>query len=333
MKCFKNYTSIIQIALISITFIPLNINASPLSGTFDVTAESCPAYVSKNKQTNPGDITISKGETYDITEGNTDENPSWYRLYIVNAPENTLRWVSQSCGIAHVDPTSSCVQQPGKADSYVLALSWQSGFCQTYGYKQGKPECLDFPKDNYNATHFSLHGLWPNQNACGTNYGFCNTKKESSFCDYNPLQLDNDTSTNLLRLMPSYAHGSCLERYEWNKHGSCQLLNQNDYYDQAIELIDEINNSKNLMLFIDSHIGKSMTISEFNNEFDQAFGKGASDKVYLGCQNNMLVDVYVNLPLLNGINLPHLAELLPLANHAKNDNCPETFMISDFHTS
>ena len=47
----------------------------------------------------------------------------------------------------------------------------------------------------------------------------------------------------------------------------------------------------------------------------------------------MLVDVYVNLPLLNDINLPHLAELLPLANHAKSDNCPETFMISDFHTN
>ncbi len=67
---------------------------------------------------------------------------------------------------------SQC-NDPNSADSYVLALSSQAGFCETYGFEAGRPECLHLTKDSYAATHLTLHGLWPNKDLCGTYYGYC----------------------------------------------------------------------------------------------------------------------------------------------------------------
>ncbi len=64
------------------------------------------------------------------------------------------------------------------ADSHVLALSSQSGFCQTYGFEAGKPECLKLSKTSYQARHLTLHGLWPKLNSCGQRYGFCGVRPQ-----------------------------------------------------------------------------------------------------------------------------------------------------------
>lgn len=304
--------------------------AIPITGTFDAT-KACPAYVSKNKQTNPGDIFITPTKTYQIEEINKAPNPDWFRINISNAPESSLRWVNESCGIAHLngDP-KSCKQEPGLADSYVLALSWQPAFCDTYGYQKGKYECEHLPADSSQAQNFSLHGLWPNQKACGTNYGFCsNVKKQSNFCNYAPLNLDQQTSTVLHQVMPGYNESSCLERHEWNKHGTCQLLNKNAYYNQAANFVNEVNQSE-LEKLIKNNIGKSITIEQFNKVFDQSFGQQTHQKVYINCKNDELVDVYINLPTLNTIDNQNLKALLPLAPNAKQSSCPQTFKISNF---
>ena len=43
---------------------------------------------------------------------------------------------------------------------YVLAASWQPAFCATSA-GQGKAECVSQTADRFDATHFSIHGLWP----------------------------------------------------------------------------------------------------------------------------------------------------------------------------
>ncbi|WP_231138773.1 ribonuclease T2 family protein [Francisella orientalis] len=119
------------------------------------------------------------------------------------------------------------MQEPELADSYVLALSWQSAFCETYGFSAGKQECKNLPVDSAAAKSFSLHGFWPNQDTCGTNYGFCGAQKQSNFCNYAPLNLDDKTVELLRRVMPGYNDSSCLQHHAWYKHGTCQLHDQN----------------------------------------------------------------------------------------------------------
>src|SRR5690606_35070211 len=98
--------------------------------------------------------------------------PDWLRIEI---PErhSDLRWVSATCGVYEYTErnTGNCDSRAGMADSYVLALSSQSGFCETYGYEAGKPECRKLSVESYQANHLTLHGLWPNQESCGLHYG------------------------------------------------------------------------------------------------------------------------------------------------------------------
>lgn len=91
----------------------------------------------------------------------------------------------------------SCDVSAGKSDSNVLALSSQPGFCQTYGYEVGKPECNHLSKNSYQATHFTLHGLWPTQSSCGQAYGFCGVKQRLDHCDYEPVELSPGIAEHL----------------------------------------------------------------------------------------------------------------------------------------
>ncbi|MGL5743130.1 MAG: ribonuclease T2 family protein [Legionella sp.] len=106
-----------------------------------------------------------------------------------------------------------CDTHAGMSDSYVLALRLQPGFCQTYGYEAGKTECRNLPSNSYQAKHLTLHGLWPNQNACGQRYGFCGVEQKTNHCAYSPLELSSQVSALLKKVMPSFFYGSCLERH------------------------------------------------------------------------------------------------------------------------
>lgn len=98
---------------------------------------------------------------------------------IIEGNNPASRWVDVNCGQLHYkgQKKKPCDTSPGLADSHVLALSWQPAFCETYGYQNGKPECLTLPADSYQAQHMVLHGLWPNQRSCGINYGYCGREK------------------------------------------------------------------------------------------------------------------------------------------------------------
>lgn len=73
----------------------------PAQGDF-LAARACPAYVSKNKQTNPGSIMIQAGRGYPVVARNTPGG-AWLRVRIADA-EPTLRWVQEDCGRLSADP-------------------------------------------------------------------------------------------------------------------------------------------------------------------------------------------------------------------------------------
>lgn len=304
--------------------------STPVMGTFEAST-SCPAYLSKNKKTNPDKLYTQTGQHYDLVEINKSNNPDWLRINM-GIGEHSLRWVSSSCGKAVYDkPSGGCQQSPGLADSHVLALSWQPAFCQTYGYEAGKAECLHLPANSWQASHLVLHGLWPNQNACGQNYGYCTTTPQSHHCDYPPLSLRDDVAKELRVLMPSYAYGSCLERHEWNKHGSCQILSSDDYFTLAMRLTREAATSP-FGMFLHDHVGQQVSRTEVQAKIRETFGNDSVRKVYLGCKNGLLVDIFIELPAL----IPATESLQTLVAKApelnRYDGCPANYGISDFNS-
>ena len=221
------------------------------------------------------------------------------------------------------DPSCSV---PNKEDSYKLAVSWQPAFCESH---QGKPECKITDNTVYQASNFTLHGLWPNKHECGTNYGLCGQYKKQvkSFCDYEPVPMKPETVSRLGEVMPSVAVGSCLDRHEWYKHGTCQTdWNADQYFDTAVRLVKEFND-KGLSDFMKQNIGKTVSGSTFYKAVDQAFGKNASKRLTLGCdKNGNLVDIFINLPK----QIPENAALADLIQQAPEDygnRCGKSFKV------
>jgi len=192
----------------------------------------------------------------------------------------------------------------GGADSFVLAMSWQPGFCIT---KPDKTECKEpsfTTPDVYSSNNFSLHGLWPNKKECGQNFGFCSdVKEQKSFSDYPEVALKPDTLTSLSQVMPSIKANSHLERHEWYKHGTCQELTSDAYFTLAGKLVEEFNKSS-FMSYIRDNINKKINIEVFKKKIDaeDGLGTGASSSIIIVCKKNkgkvdgpFLVEIQFNL--------------------------------------
>ncbi len=220
-------------------------------------------------------------------------------------------------------PPAACATA-GQADGHILALSWQPAFCEA---NRRKPECRH-EASAPTSYQFSLHGLWPNKDSCGTQYGFCGSVKNSNkgFCSLPPVPLQQPTQTALAQVMPSAEAGSCLERHEWHKHGTCQTQwDADQYYQVSIRLTQEFNHPA-LVAFIRNHYGTTVETEDFYRAVDQAFGREASKRMRLGCKKDNLVDVYLALPAVIGTTDP-LPRLIHDADEVKRGNCGPRFKI------
>ncbi len=195
-------------------------------------------------------------------------------------------------------PSPTACNTLSEIDSVVLAMSWQPAFCEE---KPDKPECKlaqFIAPDTFQAENFTLHGLWPNKNSCGQNYGFCGDvkKSESNFCNYPEVIISSQSvEKDLASVMPSKAAGSCLERHEWNKHGTCQPLDSSAYFNRAITLLKDFNQSK-AGLLVRVFVNKSnLKKTELLQSLDDSFGPGASSRFIIVCKGDKLTEIQINL--------------------------------------
>ena len=308
--------------------------AEKANGIFSA-QQSCPAFVSKNKSTNPDHAQILAGNRYAIIEAGKPNPPAWYRIILPGVnPE--ARWISAACGQAQItaggmgdhesgESDNNC-NTPGQADSYVLALSWQPAFCET---KPDKPECEITDPNAYHAKHFALHGLWPNKKNCNKNYAFCGAvkKKKDEFCDYPEIQLDSASQASLAEVMPSVIAGSCLERHEWHKHGSCQeSWPVSEFFDLSADLARQFNDS-GMAYFMNRRINQQVRTEDFLNRLEAVLGSAARDRIKLNCnQQGMMVEIQLSLSgdLIAGADLEKLIMNAPVQ---EKSNCGETFRV------
>ena len=136
-----------------------------LEGWF-IARDTCAAFQSKNKRTNPGDVALVPDTAY-IMRGANAPAREWYQVTVPGAPTTVARWVPAGCGV-HViaapgqprpvkpDP----VTNKPEATDLLLALSWQPAFCER---RPGAAECrkLNDGQLPHTEAQLSLHGLWP----------------------------------------------------------------------------------------------------------------------------------------------------------------------------
>lgn len=282
---------------------------TPASGTF-IARQPCPATVSIRKGANPGNVSLQPDRPYTVLAKNKPDATH----YLIDVPgaEPARRWVAVGCGDAMLadgggggggnggggnsgdgNGGGGGGQAGGKPD-YVLAVSWQPAFCET---KPDKKECETQTADRFDATHFTLHGLWPRKQYCNIGADIVAHDKNNSWDRLPAPELSDETRKALSDVMPGTM--SLLDRHEWIKHGTCFLDGAAEtYFARSLALMSQLNASKVRDLFAGS-IGQETTRAEIRQAFDETFGEGAADRVRVECKKdggrNLIVEMTIGL--------------------------------------
>jgi ribonuclease T2 len=270
-----------------------------------VASKACPAVQSIKKGINPGDVSIEAGKSYRLLGKNKDQ-ASHYWIEVPGA-NPAQRWVALDCGSvdgaqadagavvkgggAAVDTPQGTVKPKPKPKGpkggepfYVLALSWEPAFCEAM---KGKAECKNETAASYEATYFSLHGLWPQPRRnvfCGVDRATAALDDQHQWESLPAPQLSAETKAALDKVMPGTQ--SVLERHEWIKHGTCYPGgNADTYFKDAVRLINDVNGSA-VQAFMAANIGRTIQTSDLRAAFDKAYGKGAGDRVRVSCSKD-----------------------------------------------
>ncbi|WP_077499911.1 ribonuclease [Sinorhizobium sp. A49] len=162
---------------------------------------------------------------------------------------------------------------------YVLAVSWQPGFCET---RPERKECASQTAERFDATNLSLHGLWPlRKSYCGVAAEMRSQDRKGDWLDLPKLAMADDTAARLLIAMPGVQSG--LDRHQWLRSGTCQGGTVDDYFAVQLRLLEELNRSAVGALFR-GRIGSELDETSIKQAFDQSFGSGAGDRVRMRCQ-------------------------------------------------
>jgi len=258
-----------------------------VASTGSLTAtRTCPAFQSIRKSTNPGNVELVVGHSYDVLSQNA-RVPTHYRIRVEGA-EPPERWVSIDCGaFKEAAGAAAATGAAGQAAASgateaVLSLAWEPSFCETHSRK---PECAGEGADAFDATHLTLHGLWPQtREYCDVSRKLEDADKKGDWASLPKVDLSAATRQRLAKDMPGTQ--SLLERHEWIKHGTCYAgLDSEAYFGKALALADEVNASAVQALFA-GKVGQTVTSKEIRAAFDSAFGAGTGDRVSISCIND-----------------------------------------------
>lgn len=206
---------------------------------------------------------------------------------------------------------------------YVLALSWQTGYCQSQHdhHHQESDFCKNQQDFADKRSFLTVHGLWPSLPASVAAHGVdekrwfrygCSTRpipnmpmvKASNKCSAPVTGISLEVASKLADIMPAAGGESCLERYEYAKHGACFDFNSNDYFDTMVRLSNDVRRQA-LGQFIQQHYGKVVTRAAFDQAVRESWGEKAVKAVKLSCDGNPAYLTEIQLTLrANKINLP-----------------------------
>jgi len=200
------------------------------------------------------------------------------------------------------------------AEQYVLALTWQSAFCQHHA---GRAECRTQTEYDYNAKNFSLHGLWPqNEEYCYVKKTNQQKDKRRKWSKLPLLPLRKSTRKRLEKMMPGTQ--SYLQRHEWVKHGSCDKRTPDKYYTLALNLLQQLNDSSVQTLFA-RNIGRTVGVQQLQRAMNQSFGKEAGRSVSMRCNRGLIQEIRIALTRPDNVKVK-LDQVLDSSQHLRS-NC------------
>ncbi len=178
----------------------------------------------------------------------------------------------------------------------LLVLSWHNAFCEIRRYKKEcKRSMFSFNRGTYSEKHFVLHGLWPqpeNKIYCDVSSEYVNLDKHKQWNRLPNLGLSAEVKKRLQKVMPGFS--SNLHKHEWIKHGTCYGTDANGYYEDATNLVEQMNDSK-VGDFFTQHIGKRVTLQQVRTLFDRNFGLGTGKRVELKCDKGLISELWLHL--------------------------------------
>ena len=263
----------------------------------------CSAFNDMKHRNNTHNVKLNVGDSYRILQEKKGQV-----LTLIEGERIAQRWVDKSCfeenkkvktevkktTFAERLAQNNKAPKVSKATSKqnLLALSWQNAFCQTHQYKK---ECKSMNSKSFGAFEFVLHGLWPqprNNQYCNVSKKQVGTDKNKQWYRLDKLDLNSTTRSELSKYMPGYS--SNLHRHEWVKHGTCYRTSANDYYNDAISLVKQVNSS-NVQQYFKQHIGKAVTLKEVRKIFDKEFGMGAGKHVTMNCRGGLVTELWLHI--------------------------------------
>ena len=216
-------------------------------------------------------------------------------------------------------------------ESYVLALSWQPGFCASDS-GSNNAECADS-----STAQLTLHGLWPNadrngdgQLDSGDDYCLGADRARLMAIDRRdwtklpPVTLSADLRRRLADVMPGVR--SQLERHQWVKHGSCSGLGAERYFAAAVDLTREATASS-FAEKIEAKAGMETARNDLLRAFSAAFD-GNSNALQLVCRRDGGIAYLTEIRLrLKSDEIEDGLQAALDENARAKGNCPSRFRI------
>ncbi|PST22163.1 ribonuclease [Mesorhizobium plurifarium] len=210
-------------------------------------------------------------------------------VHLMRLAALALGLASAPLAVAQESSAGEAETGAGKTE-YVLAVSWQPGFCET---RPDRKECVDQTAERFDATNFSLHGLWPlKKSYCGVEADLKARDRKGEWLELPEVAVGDETAKRLLVAMPGVKSG--LDRHQWLRNGTCQTADAEDYFTLQLRLLEELNRSAVRALFAD-RIGEELDEKQIKQAFDRSFGAGAGDRVRMRCQSVNGRDVITGL--------------------------------------
>ena len=156
----------------------------------------------------------------------------------------------------------------GDFDYFVLALSWNEGWCALEGEKKGAPQCDE-------QRGFTLHGLWPQYEEGWPE--FCQTSKP------NPSRTQTAKQAELFGTSGSAWH-------QWNKHGRCTGLSHEDYYALSKDAFQAFEQPKVLLELPKAFEVPVEVIEDAIIEANPTYSR---DGISVVCRNGLLTEVRI----------------------------------------
>ncbi|SQA96826.1 Ribonuclease I precursor [Cedecea neteri] len=149
--------------------------------------------------------------------------------------------------------------------------------------------------------------------------------RASNKCAAPDTGLSVEMASKLAGVMPGAGGQSCLERYEYAKHGVCFGFNPDDYFGTMVRLNGEVKQSA-FGQFLAQNYGQVVTRKAFNKAVKQTWGSDAVDAIKLTCDGNpsYLTEMQISL-LADRINQP--LQTASFAPQKHPGNCGKSFRL------